>query len=112
MMRTRLCGLVLLVLFLTVFLASPAFASEHPWDGTKVTDTLITSSGDLGQNPDVPNGDDDSNGGIFSLIIKWLSDRFTTKNGISRAKQGIKQEVKQTTGRKSMNLFHKNVYKH
>jgi len=109
MMRTRLCVLVLLTLFLAVFLASPVFASEHPWDGTKVTDTVSTSNGDLGQDPDDPNGDDDS--GIIGLIVKWFSDRFTNKNEISRAKQGIKQEVKQTTNRKSMNLFRKNSHK-
>jgi hypothetical protein len=109
MMRTRLCGLVLLALLLAVFLASPAFASEHPWDGTKVTDTLITSNGDLGQNPDDPNGDADS--GILNLIVKWFKDRFTAKTEINRAEQGIKQEVKQTAERKSMNLFRKNSYK-
>ncbi len=111
MMRTRLCGLVLLALFLAVFLASPVLASEHPWDGTKVIDTLITSDGELGQNPEGPNGDGDIDGGIFNLIVKWFSDRFTANNEISRAKQGIKQEVKQTTERKSMNLFRKNSYK-
>ena len=109
MMRTRLRGLVLLALFLAIFLASPVFASEHPWDGTKLIDTVLTSNGDSGQDPDDPNGDDDS--GIFGLIVKWFSDRFTNKNEISRAKQGNKQEVKQTTDKKSMNLFHKNSYK-
>lgn len=111
MMRTRLCGLVLLALFLAVFLTTPLFASEHPWDGTKMVDTLITSDGELEQNPDDPNGDINSGGDIFDLIFKWFSDRFTTKNEISRVKQGIKQEVKQTTDRKSMNLFRKNLYK-
>lgn len=109
MKRTRLCGLVLLGLFLAVSLVSPLSASEHPWDGTKVTDTLLTSNGDLEQDPDNPNGDDD--GGILSMILKWFRDRFADKNEISRAKQGIKQEVKQTTGRKSMNLFRENLNK-
>jgi len=76
-MRTGFLGLVLLVLIFTVFMAAPAIALDHPWDGTKIVDTL--STGDrTGSNPE-NNGDqeEDNNSGdgflgVFGNWLNWI----------------------------------------
>ncbi len=72
MKRTGFFSLVLLALVFTVFMAEPASALDHPWDGTKVIDTL--SNGQSG-NPENGGNDNDSGGGLlgfFSDLMNWV----------------------------------------
>ena len=87
MKATRLCNLVLLALVLAVFWSAPASALDHPWDGTKVYDTIRSSIRIEGGT----EGPDNEPKGFFDWFIQF----FTGKNNNSANEQVSKNDADQ-----------------
>ncbi|MBD3217898.1 MAG: hypothetical protein GF310_06425 [candidate division Zixibacteria bacterium] len=69
----RLCSLVIVALIAVILWSTPAGALDHPWDGTKLTDTAFVSSS--GPNGDPTDGNtDDGQESVSKNWYGWFSN--------------------------------------
>ncbi|HEQ99289.1 MAG TPA: hypothetical protein ENO22_08115 [candidate division Zixibacteria bacterium] len=93
MNKTRLCSLVIVALLAVIFWSTPASALDHPWDGTKITDTLrISSSGTNDGSSDDDGGDQGV--GPRKSWLSWFSNWIEGLLGGSDEDEEIKLERK------------------
>jgi len=108
MKATRLFNLVLLALILAMFWSAPVLASDHPWDGTKVCDTLRTSNGIDGDN-DGP--DNQTHGGIFDWFIKWVTGSLDKNPAESQSSKGSNDQKNRVSGKDRPSSFRNYIFK-
>jgi hypothetical protein len=105
---TRLSGLVTLAVIAVLIFAVPAQALDHPWDGTKLSDTTNVSNG-IGTDGEPTNGTG-SGGGIapgqdwFSMFTGWITgifsiekvekaDRLSEPEAVEKKDEGRKESL-------------------
>jgi hypothetical protein len=79
MSLTRLCSLVIVALIAVILWSTPAGALDHPWDGTKLTDTaFVSSSGPNGDPTDGNTGDGQESApkSWYGWFSNWLNGLF------------------------------------
>jgi len=103
---TRLCGLVTLAVIAVLVLSVPAQALDHPWDGTKVTDTTSLSS-TTGTGDSDNNGDNDGPGikpaeNMVDRLIGWITNIFSSGKASEKVTKSNNSEAveRRTEGKK------------
>ena len=115
MKMTRLCGLVALAFVAILIFSVPAQALDHPWDGTKLTDTTTLSS-TTGTNNN-PTGDENGGDGCiapttrkwYSVFVGWITD-IIGNNEVEKVEQSSNSKAvpKKVEGeKKSLNISEK-----
>jgi hypothetical protein len=92
MNKRRLFSLVIVALFAVIFWSTPANALDHPWDGTKVTDTLSISSSGTGDGSSGGGDDGDQGVGPRKSWFSWFGSWIEGLLGGSDEKEEIKLE--------------------
>jgi len=102
MKQARMCGLVVLSFLIAVLWSAQALGFDHPWDGTKISDTL-RMTGTIGGHG---SGDKSiSGGGQSSWFPNWLIGPSQEDPAVKEAMQSIKNKATKSQVKKSISFF-------
>ena len=102
MKKTRLCGLVIVALIAVLVWSSPAWALDHPWDGTKVSDSLAISSTTGPDGGESTDGEDSApKSPWYSWFSNWINDLVGGNNEAKDAERVPENKVRESKDRGS-----------
>ena len=88
----RCHDLILLAISLALLLSVPVYAEDHPWDGTKNTDTIPTISGNVQQSTGGSPCANHGGGGVLNSILNWIHNRLHPSGIIAKNSQIVNKD--------------------